>query len=69
MRDSRYLAQKELSTLSVSPNPTSGLINIEIPDKLDAETVEVTDVKGTLLYTAPYRSELHFDVAPGMYIV
>lgn len=67
------LSEYELQKITVSPNPTSGKVNLEFDQQYDNIIMNVLSVDGHLVASASYNAtntiELNIDGAQGVYFV
>jgi len=68
------LAQEEISSLfKIYPNPSTGIIQVEVTDPLQNEfTIRLMDLNGKLVYETEGRSklfELNLELPGGMYLL
>jgi hypothetical protein len=56
--------------LKVYPNPTNGILNLEILSSMRAESIEVLDLTGKLVLSVPFQNQLHLGHLPkGIYFL
>lgn len=61
------------TSIYVSPNPTKGAVTLHLPETISNVTIQVTDLKGTLISTNDYNNvsepQLNLNAPSGIYFI
>jgi uncharacterized repeat protein (TIGR01451 family) len=60
----------DFSRIKIYPNPVNDQLNIELPDRLNLNSIELFDIQGKLIKSFDHQTRLYFnDIQKGVYIL
>lgn len=69
IQDCAGLDNNQMSSLSIFPNPTDGLINIDVPSGVVVSTIVIQDLAGQVLMSAEFTETLDLNLPNGSYLI
>jgi hypothetical protein len=60
---------KQLSSVIVYPNPSTGVIHFDLDENSTATTIEITDLSGRLLKSMTYSTQIELNFKAGQYFI